>query len=323
MTGLQSGRCRHLLWNLIPSLRQSTVILALAGTVVATPVIGGPPGPSMITSDVDRFYSIYDGANGHPSATELQQRYIDAGSSGMRDFVRVRGLTGSGLAAAIEKDARPFEDARRCVASLPRVRPRLASAFRRLKALYPDATFPPTTILIGRVKTAGTTSRSGVLIGMETLCGVPFLEPNLEDRLVHLISHEYAHVQQPHSDLTDAPGNTVLFTSLIEGGAELVAELTSGGVSYPHLRVWANGREGDILRRFVAERESTDLSAWVYNGAGSTDRPGDLGYWAGYRVTKAYYERATDKRKALKDILQVTPATAEQILRGSGLLVST
>ena len=111
----------------------------------------------------------------------------------------------------------------------------------------------------------------------------------------------------------------MLFASLVGGGAEFVGELTSGGVSYPHLRRWTKGRERMLLGRFVAQLDSTDLGGWLYNGPGTPEAPGDLGYWAGYRVAKGYYERARDKRRALADILGVTPQTAPTILRRSGL----
>jgi hypothetical protein len=46
----------------------------------------------------------------------------------------------------------------------------------------------------------------------------------------------------------------------------------------------------------------------LYNGwdiKGRGDRPADLGYWMGYRITKSYFERASDKRQALRDILTI------------------
>lgn len=73
----------------------------------------------------------------------------------------------------------------------------------------------------------------------------------------------------------------MLFASLIEGGAEFVGELTSGGVSYPHLRTWTKGQERQVLDRFIAQRGSTDLRGWLYNGLGKPEAPGDLGYWGG------------------------------------------
>jgi hypothetical protein len=39
--------------------------------------------------------------------------------------------------------------------------------------------------------------------------------------------------------------------------------------------------------------------------AGAADRQSDLGYWMGYRITKSYYDRSPDKRKALNDIFHI------------------
>jgi hypothetical protein len=302
------------------SLAKLIALACLTMSNVADSEALSPQRPTFVTTDVDRFYRLYDSTHGHPAAADLQRLYIDAGSAGLHDFAAVRGLTGVNLAAAIDKDSAPFEEARRCVAALPSVRARLAASLGRMRHIYPKATFPPITVLIGRTKTGGTTSKTGVLIGIETLCSVGFLEENREDRLVHIIAHEFAHVQQPGAEEADQRGSTVLFASLIEGGAEFVGELTSGGVSYPHLRAIAKGREREVLDRFVTDRDKTDLSNWLYNGLGSPKAPGDLGYWAGYKVVKAYYKRTRDKRRALIDILQVTPQTASIILQKSGIV---
>jgi uncharacterized protein YjaZ len=54
--------------------------------------------------------------------------------------------------------------------------------------------------------------------------------------------------------------------------------------------------------------DKTDLSQWLYNSA--PERPGDLGYWVGYRIVKSYYQRADDKRQALRDIFEMTDPKA-------------
>ena len=51
--------------------------------------------------------------------------------------------------------------------------------------------------------------------------------------------------------------------------------------------------------------DKTDLSAWLYNYRSGSDEPYDLGYWVGYRITKAYYLRASDKQAALREIFEV------------------
>ena len=80
--------------------------------------------------------------------------------------------------------------------------------------------------------------------------------------------------------------------------------------------VWS-GRETEIESAFLADihRPATG-SAWVYNGEGTAERPGDLGYWVGYRIAKAYYLGARDKSAALRDIL--TFADPDRILSASG-----
>lgn len=49
----------------------------------------------------------------------------------------------------------------------------------------------------------------------------------------------------------------------------------------------------------------TNLSKWMYNGFKIKDRPGDLGYYVGYKICRSYYDNAGDKRQAVRDILNV------------------
>jgi uncharacterized protein YjaZ len=146
-----------------------------------------------------------------------------------------------------------------------------------------------------------------VQIGLEALCTTDWLNPNLEDRFVHVIAHEYVHVQQSQA-LGDDSHPTVLQASLIEGIAEFTGALISGDVAYSQLRKQVSGRELQIETDFAADEDKTDLSKWIYNG--TADKPGDLGYWVGYRIAKAYYQHAPDKRRALREILQMTDPKA-------------
>ncbi len=106
--------------------------------------------------------------------------------------------------------------------------------------------------------------------------------------------------------------------ALREGGAELIAELTSSSVSNIHLQAWTKGRERDIEEAFLADIDGKDLSKWLYNGIGTPEKPGDLGYWVGWRITKSYYQRAKDKRAAVRAILKVSGADAKAFLAESG-----
>lgn len=273
------------------------------GPAQATPRGAPSPKPLIRIDDVSLFFKVYDAAGGHPGAGQLQRDYLDQGSDGLRNLEKLRNLTGARIAENLEENPAMYLQARRCEAVLPRAREREVIALQRLRAFYPPAQFPPVTIAIGRGKPVGVGSPVfGVMIGLEALCAVRYFDADLEDRFVHVIAHEYVHVQQVRS-LVDDEHPTVLEASLIEGAAEFVAEQIAGGVSDPGVWAEAKGREAEIETAFVPDENSTDLSKWLYNG--TINKPGDLGYWVGYRIVKAYYQHATNKRQAIRDILEL------------------
>jgi hypothetical protein len=281
--------------------------LGLAFAVVAWISICVPAqsAETMIhTDDVDLFYKVYDAADGHPTAEQLQRDYLDAGSEGLHNLAKLRNVSGVRIADTLSKHPELYVKARGCTAALPRVRERVEVALRNLVRLYPQARTPPVTIAVGRGKPVGVGSPvTGLQIGLEALCSAEWMNPNVEDRFVHVIVHEYAHVQQVR-ELVDDEHPTVLERSLIEGAAEFVAALTSGKTGYAHFDALTKGREREIETAFVADVDQTELSRWVDNS--TMEKGNDLGYWVGYRICKAYYRRATDKRQALREILELS-----------------
>jgi len=261
-------------------------------------------GPEIRIADVDRFYALYDATGGKPNASQLQA-YIDEGSEGFRTFAKMRNTTGERIAQAMEKQPEVFAQAKQCAAALPAVRTRLASALRRLKKLYPEASLPPVTIAVGRAKPVGTADTTGVMIGLEALCAADLMNTAIEDRFVYVIAHEYVHVQQARFR-AESGEESVLLASLIEGGAEFVGELTSGSISNKQLPPLVRGREKQFEAAFLVDADKlAQGSAWLYNHPGTAEHPADLGYWIGYRITKSYYRKAKDKRQALRDIIEL------------------
>ena len=260
------------------------------------------------TGDVDLFYRVYDKADGHPTAEQLQREYLDQGSEGLHLFARLRNITGQRIADTMATNPPLYADAKRCLAVLPQARERLETSLHALGRLYADARFPPVTIAIGRGKPVAIGAPdTGIQVGLEALCAIDWLNPDIEDRIVHVLAHEYAHVQQVRAHaLSEKETPTVLEISLLEGIAEFVGELTAGQVAYSRNAAAAVGHELEIETRFAADLDKTDLSDWAYNATPQV--PGDLGYWVGYRIAKAYYRNAPDKRQALREILQMDDA---------------
>jgi hypothetical protein len=264
--------------------------------------------PEIHTEDVDLFYKIYDAAGGHPTAEQLQRDYLDAGSEGLHQLAKLRRVTGVRIAETLTKSPELYSRARRCMAVLPRVSERVDVALRTLVRLYPQARTPSVTIAVGRGKPVGVGSPvTGLQIGLEALCSAEWMNPNAEDRFVHVIAHEYAHVQQAVV-LVDKEHLTVLERSLIEGAAEFVSELISGKPGYAHFPPLTAGREKEIETAFAADIDLTDLSRWIDNS--TMEQGNELGTWVGYRIVKAYYQRAPDKQQALREILELADAQA-------------
>jgi hypothetical protein len=285
-------------------MRQIT-LAAFACTLVSSTTHGAPSVVIHI-EDVERFYRIYDAANGRPTAEQLQRDYIDRGSEGLHTLAKLRNVTGARIAETLAKNPRIYSDARRCTTILPAVKERVQTALGELGRLNPHAQFPSVTVVVSRGKPAGIGyPDSGIQIGLEAVCAADFLNPNLEDRFVHLITHEYVHVQQAPA-LAGREDLTVLERALVEGVAELVSELTSGLSGQSHFPALTKGREKDIETGFLSDRNKTELSAWFDNS--TLEKPGDLGYWVGHRIAKSYYQRAPDKDQAVRELLQMTAA---------------
>lgn len=286
-------------------MRNTLLLLAAAPLSLLAAATASAQAPEIVTSDVERFYAIYDAAGGKPTAEQLQRDYLDKGTPGLAEFAKMRRITGERIAEAIAKTPEVYVEARQCVALLPAVKARLDAAMAKLSALYPRPSYPPVTLAIGRTRPVGTANATGVMIGLEALCATDAMNPDPEDRFVHVLAHEYGHVLQPAAQV-ESPDMTVLFASLIEGGAELVAEVISGSVGNLNPLLGSKGREAELETAFLADIDEKALgSKWLYNGLGTPEWPGDLGYWVGYRITKAYYQKAADKKAAIREIIEI------------------
>lgn len=290
----------------------SMLLVLAAAWAPGTKAAGTDPAvmPVVHIEDVTRFYDIYDAAGGHPSADALQRDYVERGSDGLQRLARLRHVDGRRIADNLARHPEIYVHAKRCLVPLPRVRERLRNVLGKLFQMYPQGTPAPVTVAVGRGKPVGVTDATGVIIGLEALCAVNYFDADVEDRFVHVIAHEYAHVQQAVKApaFYDKPQPTVLEQSLIEGAAEFTGELISGSIAHVDLPARVRGHEQAIETAFVGDEDKTDLSAWLYNG--TLTEPGDLGYWVGYRIVKSYYQHARDKRAALRDILEMNDAKA-------------
>jgi hypothetical protein len=288
---------------------------------------GDPGDAQLVTTDIENFWRAYD-AGGTSAA--FQAEYLDHASSGLREFISKRSLTAASLGQMVHAYPRYFAAVRGNMLGLATnaiVRQRFADGNSRLAELYPAAIFRPVTLLVGRFSTGGTTGNSALLIGSEFYSidtSTPldelgaFQQGNVHaaDSLEFVIAHESIHIQQAAAGSIRGSAGTLLEQAITEGSADFLGELVSNGIINGKIYAWALPRESALWADFKNDMNGQDVSRWLYNQDTATaDRPGDLGYFIGYRISKAYYDAAPDKAAAIRDIIQVKDGATKFLAR--------
>jgi Predicted Zn-dependent protease (DUF2268) len=309
--------------------RMLVTFLALTSVVFAQQHLktnSDPDGARLVTSDIPRFWVAFDKATLRNAGDVFQREYIDGGSAGLHDFLENRIRNGRYLAGAIAMRPRYYAAIREstlAVDKTPAIKEAIRTSFRRFKEIYPGAVFPDVYFVTGAMNSGGTASSNGLLIGVEMNArseSTPMDELNDWERAVigqianlpNMVAHELIHVQQPD----DTSSATLLSQALKEGGADFVGGMISDGTISKTQREYGDAHEQALWTEFRKEMLGQDLSRWFYQGDRSKDRPADMGYYVGYKICEAFYRRATDKREAVRRILQIMDP--EAFLRDSG-----
>ncbi len=287
--------------------------LALAqDTDSAENVNKDPNAARIVTSDIELFWKAFDKATPENDLIIFRDEYLKKGSIGLQEFTRIRIGSPCGLTDTINKSGDYYVALRPQTTKIDSYKPQMQKSFRKLQEIYPEAVFPDVYFLIGRMNSAGTLTDKGLLIGVDMFgkTDEKSLE-NLSDwhkavvsnigRLPYIVAHELIHYQQKLSP-TD---QSLLARSIGEGSADFIGELISGGQINPHLHKYGNPLERELWQEFKKEMNGTDAGNWLYQGEKATDRPADLGYYMGYKIAESFYKNAADKKKAVKDILEI------------------
>jgi uncharacterized protein YjaZ len=157
----------------------------------------------------------------------------------------------------------------------------------------------------GRFNSGGTVSKDGIIIGTEML--------NNLDGVTGLIAHELIHFQQNNKG-----NNNLLKQSLQEGSADFISELISGENINTEAFKYSEAHSAALCREFVTKLKDEDYTDWLYGTSKKDDRPNDLGYWIGYKISESYFNKQVDKHKAIHNILNIQDSFL--FLKESGFL---
>jgi hypothetical protein len=322
----------------VNSRLRATLIAAAAslssplGAPCAAQPAASPDSAKLVSDDLRNFVGALETLRrASDTVAVLQREYFARGTPGFAAYAERYGVTPQTLAAAIRKRPAHYASLASMLPVVERLEPRIRAAFNELERIHPDAVFPPVFFLVGDFSAGGLTRPVGLLISVETYAPTPTVErsefpdstqlPPSADGIPHLVAHELVHYQQAMAQGIEAyraifgERQTLLRISIREGSADFIAELISGGHTNPRAHEYGLRHERELWTAFKMEMHQRELGDWMFYRPTNRQWPANLGYFMGYRIVQAFYERHADTREALRAILGVTDY--ERFLRDS------
>ena len=285
-----------------------------------------PDNVHISTSDVSNFWHAYDLAVTRPAAEWqdiFRQEYFNKRSPGLEDYFVTKIRSEADFVRTLQRLPKFYASIRDASLALAGNLPEIKKSFRRLKTLYPQAILPDIYFVVGELTSGGTSTSTGLLLGSEMISVDPRtsldeLGPweksavGLSSSVPGVVAHEIIHFEQlPSGD------NRLLAAVLTEGAADFMGAMISGKSLNDTVRTYGDSHEAELWRSFSQEMNGADLSHWLYQGdQHPPDVPADLGYYVGWKICEAYYQRAKHKKRAIRELVQIRDAT--KILQGSG-----
>ena len=242
--------------------------------------------PTIRTSDVDHFWRAFDLVRAGVEDPEavFEREYVQPIFAGAPGVLPQAHRPDSDLVLAIDCYGRYYDSVRQNTLRVRDLEPELHRMFRRLQEVIPDAILPDVTFVVGRLKAGGTATADGLIVGLEQVSrapdspvdGMPLRQQQILlsfETLPQLVAHELAHVQQHFAE-----EQSLLAQTLLEGGADLVAELTSGSTGNASLMQYGDAHEASLWAELRADMRSTDeevIARWLWGNTATDARPGD------------------------------------------------
>lgn len=266
------------------------------------------------TVDIDNFWIAYDSiqkaADYQQKVLMMQRLYVDKGTDGLKAFMRARNYNAESYVKLIAQYPAFWKSVRRQTTTVKSQVPGIEKSIERFRVLYPELKPAGIYFAIGILKSGGATTSNMVLIGTEMAMAdtstdatelnnwlKSLFRNQLPGSIVALNVHEFVHTQQKQETVS------LLSQCLLEGSADFITELVTRQKNLNDYMIYGKNHEAALKLRFRNEMWRRSSANWLYNG-GKVENA-DLGYYMGYSICKTYYDRAADKKLAVKEIIEL------------------
>lgn len=277
------------------------------------------------TLDIDHFWEAFDHLkkckSRNDSIASFQKLYLDRATNGLEDFIQARKFTAEKFVKSVAKMPKFYNSIRKNTYEVKKIVPEINEVVSKFQQIYPN--FKPFKICfaIGLVSTGGTVSDDFLLIGTEVSTSTKDIDlsefnnsafsevlasgDNVIQKIKNIVAHEYVHTQQVRTGDENAIRCDLLYAVMQEGFCDFIGELLSGSQINVVAQEYGDKHEKELWTEFKNEMCNESLKNWLYNYATVKEKPADLGYYIGYKIAQEYYNRATDKKQAVIDIIEM------------------
>lgn len=276
---------------------------------------------SIVTSDIDLFWSAYDQIQATDDTAQqrtiLEEVYLQKGSPGLTAIREARRYTTDDYLRVIRSYPAFWASIRPNMLRAKTIGADIQDGIEKLRALYPE--LQPATIYftVGAFLTNGTILDNLVLIGSELAMTdstintsefperlgylVNFFASNPIDGIAFLNVHEFVHTQQ-----TQSLERNLIAQCVYEGVAEWMAVKAMQQPSSVPAVAYGTKNKTAIQKVLAQQLFNRSYTYWLYSSAPNPFDTRDLGYYVGYAIADGFYQQATDKKQAMKDLIELT-----------------
>lgn len=287
-------------------------------------------GQKIITDDITRFWNAYDQIVIEKDTLKqlalIKTLYIDKGTPGLNGIMRARRYSTEEFVYAINNYPEFWASIRNNTLKSSQFSKEIQKGLEKLKLIYPNLKPVDIYFEIGILRTGGTTIDGMSLIGSEiALADSNVITSEFDKQYPHLRSffntnpikdvvflniHEYIHTQQK-----ETIGNTLLSQTIMEGVAEFLAEIALE-IKSPNPQIsYGYQNEQRIKQEFEKEMFSPNIYNWIMNSTNNQFGMRDLGYFVGYAICKKYYEASNNKKKAIKEMIELDYNNEKELIK--------
>jgi hypothetical protein len=276
---------------------------------------------SIITYDVDNFWTAYDKIKSTKDSAKqyeyIDKLFISKGSPGLKAIMQAREYTDTDYINAINKYPLFWNSVRQNTFNAKQFANDIEMDINKIKKIYPDLKPAKIYFTIGALRTGGTTLNKMVLIGSEIAMAdsntiatefpnefrnlKTYFATNPINKVAFGNTHEYIHTQQ-----RTTIGDNLLAQSVIEGVAEFITVLgtekksSAPAIEYGYKNIYL------LREKFAIQMFNSFTGFWLYSNAENEfNNVRDLGYYIGYAICEKYYNRAKDKKQAIKQMIEL------------------